>query len=128
MNKNGSDLGLLILRLGAGGLMLTHGLPKLMKLFAGGEIQFADPIGLGATVSLILAVFAEVVCSILIVLGLKTRLACVPSAFTMGVAAFVVHFSDPWGRKEKAILFLVMYVALLFTGPGKLSVDAKLKG
>ena len=51
------DLATLILRLTAGGFMLTHGVPKLQRLLAG-EMQFADPFGLGPEVSLILAVFA----------------------------------------------------------------------
>lgn len=126
MDKASKDIGLLILRLSAGGLMLVHGLPKLMKLFAYGPIQFADPFGIGATTSLILAVFAEVVCAILLILGLKTKLASIPLAVTMFVAAFMIHASDPFKVKEKAILFLLMYISLMFTGAGKFSVDDKL--
>lgn len=102
--------------------MLTHGFPKLQRLLAG-EMQFGDPIGLGPEVSLVLTVFAEVVCSILIVLGLGTRLAAIPSIVTMAVAAFIVHGADPFGRKEMALLYLVGYVVLLLSGSGKFSVD-----
>ena len=117
------DIGKLILRLGMGGFMLTHGWPKLMKLFAGGPIEFGDPIGLGPTFSLILTVFAEVVCSILLIVGFKTRWAAIPLAFTMLVAAFVVHLDDPFGRKEKALMYLVAYVAIALIGAGKHSLD-----
>lgn len=126
MDKISKDLGLLILRITAGGLMLVHGMPKLMRLFADGPIQFADPFGIGVTPSLILAVFAEVVCAIFIVLGLKTKFATIPLIVTMIVAAFMVHANDPFNVKEKALLYLLMYITLFFTGAGKFSVDDKL--
>ncbi len=127
MNTKTNDLGLLFLRVAVGCLMLTHGIPKFQMLLAGGEIQFADPIGLGVTFSLAMAVFAEAICSFLLIIGLKTRLASIPLIITMFVAAFIVHSSDPWAVKEKAILYLCMYIVLLFTGAGNYSVDKKLK-
>ena len=120
------DLGKLILRLGMGAFMLTHGWPKMMKLFAGGEIEFGDPIGLGPTLSLILTVFAEVICSILLIVGYKTKWAAIPLAFAMFVAGFIVHGDDPFGRKEKALLYLVAYIAIALIGAGKYSVDDKI--
>lgn len=102
--------------------MLIHGYSKFQNLLAG-EMQFADPLGLGPEVSLVLAVFAEFFCSILIILGLGTRLAVIPSIVTMAVAAFIVHGADPFGRKELALLYMVAYIVLLFSGSGKISVD-----
>jgi len=118
-----NDLGLLVLRVSISVLMLTHGFPKLMKLFSGGEIKFPDPIGIGATGSLSMAVFSEFFCSILVLIGFKTRWASIPLAITMFVAAFVIHGSDPFGRKEKAILYLVTYIVLFITGSGRFSLD-----
>jgi len=123
--NNQSDLGKLVLRIGFGGFMLTHGIPKLMKLFAGGEIQFADPIGLGATASLVLTVFAEVICAAMILVGFKTKWATVPLIITMIVAAFIVHGADPFGKKEFALLYAVGYLAIGMIGAGKYSVDGK---
>lgn len=117
------DLGLLILRIGAGGLMLTHGVPKLINLFGAEEIAFADPFGLGMGTTLALAVFAEFVCSILIIVGLGTRLAAIPLVITMFSAAFIIHASDPFQRKEMAILFLLIFLVLAITGSGKHSLD-----
>lgn len=117
------DLGLLLLRIGAGGLMLTHGTPKLIKLFGGEEIAFADPFGLGMGVTLALAVFAEFICSILLIVGLGTRLAAIPLMITMAVAAFLVHAADPFQRKELAIIYLLVFTVLLITGAGKHSLD-----
>ena len=121
-------LGRLILRLGTGGMMLTHGYPKLAKLIETGKFEFGDPIGLGPAISLILTIFAEFLCSILVVIGFKTRLAAIPPAFTLLVAAFMVHGADPFQRKEKALLYLVCFVAIALLGPGKYSLDENLKG
>lgn len=120
------DIGKLILRLGMGGFMITHGWPKLMKLFAAGPIEFGDPIGLGPTLSLILTVFAEFVCSILLIVGFKTKWAAIPLAFTMLVAAFVVHGDDPFSRQEKALMYAVAYIVIALIGAGKYSLDGKL--
>ncbi|NJY62466.1 DoxX family protein [Salinimicrobium sp. CDJ15-81-2] len=123
LNLSQIDLGLLILRLGAGGLMLTHGTPKLITLFGGEEIVFADPMGIGMGVTLALTVFAEFICSILIILGLGTRIAAVPLMITMFTAAFVIHAADPFQRKEMAIIYLLTFTVLLITGAGKHSLD-----
>lgn len=127
-NYTFNDLGLLILRLFLGLTMLfAHGIGKWGRLFGDGEIQFRDPFGVGDTTSLALAVFAEVICSMLLALGLMTRWALTPLIITMMVAAFIVHSPDPFGVMEKAMLYGVGYITLFLTGPGKYSVDYYLK-
>ena len=122
-----TSLGLLVLRVGAGLTMaLMHGLPKVGRLFGAAPIKFADPFGLGAPVSLALASFGEFVCGLLVALGLFTRAATLPLAFTMLVAVFHAHGGDPWGKREPAFMFLVPAVALWFAGPGRYSLDALL--
>jgi putative oxidoreductase len=119
-----ASIGLLLLRVGAGAAMaLGHGLPKLQRLLGSEPIKFADPFGLGAEISLLLAVFGELACGLLIAVGLFTRLAVLPFAFTMLVAMFVAHADDPWAKKELAFMFLLPAVALFFTGPGRVSLD-----
>ena len=124
MFKTSKDFGLLILRVGVSALMLTHGYGKFLRLFTD-PTDFGDPIGLGPTISLILAVIGEFVAPILIIIGYKTKLAAIPALITMLVAAFVVHSSDPIGTKEKALLYAVCYLAIAFTGAGKYSIDKK---
>jgi putative oxidoreductase len=94
-----------------------------MKLLDGGEIQFGDPLGLGPAFTLVLAVGAEVFCSILIAIGLGTRLASIPLIITMFVAAFISHGPDPFRQKEMALLYLLFYVAFLIIGSRKYSID-----
>ncbi|KQS24691.1 DoxX family protein [Dyadobacter sp. Leaf189] len=120
-----ADFGVLILRVGISCLMLTHGYAKLSG-FLGGDHSFADPIGIGEELSYILTIFAEFVCSILVILGLFTRAALVPLIFTMIVVVFIVHGADPFDKKEHAVSFLITYLTLFFTGPGKYSIDSKL--
>jgi putative oxidoreductase len=118
------SLGLLVLRLGAGGLLITgHGWGKLMHA-AERAAAFADPIGLGPLASFWMVVFAEVVCSGFVMLGLLTRLSVLPLLGFFSVAGFIHHAQDPWPRRELAFLFAVPFLALLFTGPGRFSLDA----
>ena len=103
--------------------MLTHGVPKLITLFGNEEIAFADPFGLGPGITLALAVFAEFLCSILILVGLATRLAVIPLIITMATAFFFIHASDPFQNKELSIFYMLIYVVLLITGAGKYALD-----
>ena len=135
-----ASIGLLVLRLGIGGYLITHGWGKLQMLLAGGAEKFGDPIGLGSTLSLALVTTSEFLCALLIILGLATRLAAVPVVISMSVAAFVIHARDPWTMeaaanaffsgasktwfsKEPALLYLIPFLSLVFTGGGKLSLD-----
>ena len=123
-----APVGLLILRVGLGGMMLgAHGLGKLTG-FAEKSATFGDPLGVGSATSLALAVFAEFFCSLAVVFGLATRLAAVPLVITMLVAAGIVHADDPWGRKEFPLLYAIGFATLIFTGPGKLSLDHLIAG
>ncbi len=123
LNLKATDFALLFFRVAISIMMLIHGVPKLLMLFSDAEIQFADPIGLGMTASLALAVFAEVICSVLLIIGLGTRLAAFPLLITMLVAVLIVHVPDGWGRQELPLLYAAGYVILLLTGPGKYSLD-----
>ena len=118
----GPDVAILLLRVGVSGLMITHGLPKFMKILDG-DFSFPDPIGLGSAASLFLVAFAEFICSILVLIGLGTRFALIPLIITMCVAAFIVHAPDPFSDKELSLFFLLTYIVLFLTGPGRYSMD-----
>lgn len=118
--------GLLVLRVAVGCLMLVHGGQKLAG-FSELADKFPDPIGMGRQFSLISAIGAEVGCSLLLIIGLGTRLAALPLAFTMIIALFVVHGADPWQKKELAAVYLSVYVSIGLAGPGKISLDEIVK-
>lgn len=121
MKKNFTDIALLLLRVGFGGFMLTHGIPKMSMLSHPSD--FSDPIGVGTTASLILALIGEVVAPIMLIAGYKTKWAAVPAAITMFVAAFIVHANNELSVKEHSLLFFIAFVVLFLTGAGKYSVD-----
>ena len=126
--KNVSDasasFGLLVMRVAVCGMMLTHGLPKLLNFST--LSQSFDPIGIGGAFSLGLVIFAEVFCSIAVMVGFYTKLAAIPLIVAMCVALFVVHGADPFVVKEKALLYLAFFSAILLIGPGKYSVDRRI--
>lgn len=118
-----NSIGLLLLRVGAGGLLFFgHGLPKLLHWNERAP-RFANPIGVGPEVSFSLVVFAEVVCAVAVTLGLATRVAAGPIVFFLLVAAFVQHGADPYGEKELALVFLVPFATLMLTGGGRYALD-----
>ncbi len=118
-----TDLGLLILRLGASGLLLLgHGLPKIME-FSHMAAEFPDPLNLGSKTSLILAIFGEAICPIFVAIGLKTRYVTAPPLITMLVAAFIVHAGDPWSKMEFPLIYALPFLVLMFLGAGRFSAD-----
>lgn len=122
-----TDFGLLLLRVVTGLTMLiNHGWGKIMNFDAMSE-SFLNFLGLGSTASLVLMIFAEVVCAALITVGWLTRLAALVLAIGMGVAFYLVHglkLSGP-GNGELPLLYLTAFVVIFLAGPGKLSVDGK---
>lgn len=111
-----NDAGLLILRwVAAGMLIFHHGAVKITHMIHG-NFAFGDPIGIGVTASLVLAAFAEGICSFLAAIGLYTRIA---SAIL--VINFIVAFFASWD--ERALLYLGIYLAVLLIGAGKYSLD-----
>ena len=116
------NFGLLILRVGFSAAMLTHGYGKFMKVLAG-DFSFGDPIGIGPTASLILCAIAEFIAPIFLIVGWKTRWFSLIAVINMLVAFIIAHDGDPFSKKEKSFLFLIAFVVLYFTGPGRYSID-----
>ena len=118
----GLSLLLLFSRLIFGTMFLTHGLQKLanFKALSG---SFPSIMGMGSTLSLSLAIFAEVFCTLGFITGFLYRLSMIPMIFTMIVAVFVVHANDPFSAKEMAVLYLVIFILMYILGPGSIAAD-----
>lgn len=123
LGGDAGHLALLIFRAAVGVFILTHGFPKLMKLMSGAEIQFLDPFGFGMTATFVLAMLAEFVGGILVIVGYGTRLAVIPLMITMLSAAFLAHGDDPFSVKEKPLLFFLCFALLFVLGSGRYSLD-----
>ena len=120
-----NNIALLLIRIVfAGSMLYGHGLSKFYRLIDG-NLSFANPIGIGEAPTLVLAVFSEFLAPLFILIGYKTKIFSFFPAATMFVAAFIVHLSDPFARKEKAILFLIGFIVIMMMGPGKYSIDRK---
>lgn len=122
LNGNGRSILLFLLRLFIGVLMLRHGAEKLSS-FSELSSVFPDPLGVSSPVSLILSIMAEVGCSVLLILGIFTRLAVLPLIFNMVIAVFVVHGGAAFQVKELAVIYLAIYVLFFFVGGERYSVD-----
>lgn len=120
-------IGLLVLRVGFGGLLaFQHGWSKLSGFSAMAE-SFPDPLGVGHSVSLGLVVGAEFFCSLLLVAGFLTRPAAIPLIVNMAVAVFVIHGADPLEKKELALVYLIPFVTIFLCGPGAISIDGLIR-
>ena len=127
------DIGLLILRVGAGGLMAyAHG---LSKVYSDGSIGIPDKLVGGVrsmgfpapTAFAWMAALTEFVGGILLALGLFTRPVAAALTFNMAVAAFVAHGKDPLSVKEMALLYMLMFQLFIFTGAGRYGIDRFLR-
>jgi putative oxidoreductase len=121
-HKGITNFALLIHRLAFGSMLLTHGIPKLMH-FSELSPKFTDPIGLGSEIALGLTIFSEVFCSILVMLGLGTRLAAFVVITEMVIAVFRVHIHAPFATMELALIYMAAFVLVLLAGAGSVSMD-----
>jgi Predicted membrane protein len=101
---------------------MNHGIQKWSN-YQELSTAFPDPLNIGSPLSLGLAVFGELVCSMAFIAGFLYRLAMLPMIFTMAVAFFVIHANDPFAAKELAFVYLTLFILMYITGPGKFSID-----
>ena len=113
---------LLAARVIFGFLFMSHGVAKWI-MFKDASETFYDPIGIGATLSFWLVLFAEILCSFGVILGALYRLSLIPIIFSMCVAVFIFHGGDPLNIVEPAMMYLTIFVLMFFCGPGEFSID-----
>jgi putative oxidoreductase len=119
------DFALFVLRVWFGLLLFVkHGSDKA-KHFSTMSAHFADPFHIGPKSSLILVLLAEAVCSLLVALGLWTRIAAAIVVINLTVAFAFAHHFQLFGQRngELAFAFLGAFVTLCISGPGRWSVD-----
>ena len=128
--SNYKDLGLLVGRIGLGGIMMFHGIPKLLGGISTwqkvGGVMHNFGISFLPTFWGFMASFSEGIGGLLIVLGLLFRPAAILIMLTLNIAV-INHFSsgDGWMGASHAIETGLAFFLLLFVGPGKYSVDNK---
>jgi putative oxidoreductase len=118
------NLATLALRLAAGLMIcINHGFSKLIH-FSTEQFSFFDPFHIGHRWSLVLVLFAEVFCALLLALGLFTRLAALILVISMSVAVFLALKGRSFGEHELALFYLAAFFSILLVGPGRISLDS----
>lgn len=127
------DLALLFIRILFGFEMGFYGLSKLQTFSENANSDFwakdVNFLGMGGAITLGLVIFSELFCSVFFLIGLFTRLSLIPLIFTMlyilvVLDHFEIIFWDENGIQIQSVFkFLVFYVLIFMTGPGKYSLD-----
>lgn len=110
----------------SGLLLMINGWSKWLAL-PDASLDFPDPLGIGSTLSIYLAIFSELICGLALVLGLMTRIASIPIVITFVVAVFLVHGNDPFDVKQTAMLYLIASLYIIVKGSGRFSLDELIK-
>ena len=119
--EKGISILILCLRVFFGIIFLLHGFEKLMN-FNQLSYTFPSAFGFGSYMTLMLSIFAEFCCSMFLITGLLVRITVIPMIIAMSVAFFDVH-DAMFPEGELALIYLIMFVILYFTGPGRYSID-----
>lgn len=103
----------------------THGIKKVIYLQET-IAHIPDPFGIGGELSTAMAILANIICPILVIMGLATRLAILPILGVTMIGFFIVHAADPWSVKDIPLIYSLAYMLIFFIGPGKYSLDYKI--
>lgn len=135
-NALNKDFGLLLIRIIIGLLMAFYGYAKLSHFNEMAASDFwmknVSFLGMNGKFPLALTIFAELFCSIFLILGLLTRLSLMVLLFCMGYIFLIIFpFSildsgDNGMEFNTSFIYFIIYLGLFFTGPGKYSIDEKL--
>jgi putative oxidoreductase len=121
------DAGLLFARIAGAALLLwVHGLPKLLH-WQEELLHIDDPLGMGRGLTLACALFAEIVCPLLVAAGLFTRLAALPMLFLLLVSMLLVHPEWSIAEGQFGWLLLIVFGTIALSGAGRYSLDARLR-
>jgi putative oxidoreductase len=135
-NAINTDFGLLIIRLIIGVLMSLYGYEKYSHFNEMAASDFwmknVSFFGMSSKIALGLTIFAELVCSLFLILGLFSRFSLFVLMFCMGYIFLVVFPMSILNQGQNgmefnpAFVYFTIYLGLLFTGVGKYSLDSKL--
>lgn len=112
---------ILAVRVFFGILFFIHGVDKMMN-FSILSDTYPSVFGLGSYMTLMLAIFTEFCCSLFLIFGLMIRVILIPMIISMAVAFFDVHDAII-SEGELSLIYLIMFLILYITGPGRYSVD-----
>ncbi|HYB98986.1 MAG TPA: DoxX family protein [Candidatus Limnocylindrales bacterium] len=126
MDDRQISMGLLILRLGAGGMLIYGRAWERVIMIRDTSIAFPDPLGISPELSWAVTIFAEFFCSIFVMLGIVTRLTAAAPFLAMLLSALVLPSGTAWSLREVSFLYALPFFVLTFTGAGDYSFDARI--
>jgi len=103
-------------------LFRVHGLKKF-RGNNGKPEMVPNPLGLPQALNNLVATFSDTVVPALVILGIGTRLAILPTIGVTSIGYFVVHRDDPIAIRDVPYTYTVCFLFLLFMGPGSISAD-----
>lgn len=112
---------ILALRVFFGILFFSHGLDKMINF---NELSYTYPsvLGFGSYMTLMVSIFCEFACSLFLIAGLLVRITVIPMIAAMAVAFFDIH-DGMFPAGELSLIYMILFVILYITGPGRYSVD-----
>ena len=125
MDRHKVSAGLLLLRLIGGGFLIGGRSSVWSAMLDTSRTTFSDPFGVGGEFFWALTLFSELVCTVLVMLGVVTRYTAGPPLVAMVVSAASLHGGTPWAEREILLLYALPFLVLRFTGPGDYSVDGR---
>ncbi|BDD04955.1 DoxX family protein [Aureibacter tunicatorum] len=117
------DIGLLILRIGISLMLIKISFGKL-KNYSEWLTKFPAPFNWNVKTSLNITLTIQIICSLLLILGLFTQLAAFALFAMMCIIVLEVHKGYSYEEHEFVLHYLLIYLAIFFTGAGKYSLDS----
>lgn len=119
-------MGLLLLRLGGGGMLAFGRAWTKLQLIRDSQIMFPDPFGIGPELSWAIVMIAEFFCPLFVMLGVATRITAIAPFVAMVLAGAAFPAGTPWLDREVYFLLALPFFVLTWTGGGEYSFDARL--
>jgi putative oxidoreductase len=104
-------------------LFRVHGLRKFRSPPGEAPEVVPNPLGLPAGLNQLVATFSDTVVPALVILGIGTRLAVLPTIGVTAIGYFVVHRHDSVAVRDVPYLYTICFLLLLALGPGTRSLD-----
>lgn len=125
MDRHQVSFGLLFLRVIGGALLISGRVSTWSALLDVHRLSTSAPFGIAGEFNWFLTLFSELLCTVLVMLGVFTKFTAVPPLVVMLVNALALPGGTAWSVREVYILYALPFFVLSFTGPGEYSVDGR---
>jgi len=103
-------------------LIVVHGLKKVGILTVKAEIV-DNPFHLPYMLNDILAITANLICPLFVIVGFGTRIASIPIVIVTLTGYFIVHAGGSLAERDIPFMYSMAFLLIVFTGAGRCSLD-----